>query len=184
VTAWDDLRFNIARFRHRHGHRPPVAPSGTVIDFDVVVPATDLTISTARVPDDTPIVVKGEIDVGTSEFDVKATIATRWEGECRRCLDLVGGEIAVEVDAAFVEGDLGDDADVYPVVDDWIDVGAVVREEVMLALPLSPLCSGDCAGADPDRFPATPRPGADEPGDSPSIDPRWAVLSELEFDED
>ena len=59
----------------------------------------------------------------------------------------------------------------------------------MLALPLSPLCTNGCVGADPERFPTSPEDAVseaedgDEDGDPP-IDPRWAALSELTFDED
>lgn len=182
MTGGSDLRFNIARFRHR---RPGATPGGspdTVIDFDTTVPAQDLSISTARVPDGEPVAVVGELDAGISEFDVKARVSTTWEAECRRCLEPVTGVLELDVAATFVEGDLGEEAEVYPIEDDWIDVGAVVREEVLLALPLTPLCSGDCAGADPERFPTTgPVDGSADP---PEADPRWAVLSELTFDED
>ena len=180
MNGWGDLRFNIARFRHR---RPSTVgtTADTVIEFAVSVPADGLAISTARIPDGTPIAVAGELATGTSEFDVRAHVATRWEAECRRCLEPVGGELAFDVAATFVDGDLGDEADVYPIADDWVDVGAVVREEVLLGLPLSPLCSADCTGADPDRFPT----GGEEPeATEPGADPRWAALSELTFDED
>ena len=49
-------------------------------------------------------------------------------------------------------------------------------------LPVAPLCSEDCAGPDPDRFPTTVvvEPDPDEP---PPADPRWAALSEITFNE-
>jgi uncharacterized metal-binding protein YceD (DUF177 family) len=70
---------------------------------------------------------------------------------------------------------------------------------VLLALPLSAVCSEACPGPDPERFPATVErtagPGGDgaaraegdaapgEGGDEPPADPRWAALRELRFEE-
>lgn len=180
MTGWSDLRFNIARFRHR---RPGAVgtTAETVIEFDVSVPAEGLSISTARVTEGTSIAVAGDLAAGISEVDVRAHVATRWEAECRRCLEPVAGDLAFDVAVTFVDGDLGDEADVYPIEDDWVDVGAVVREEILLGLPLSALCATDCLGADPDRFPT----GAEtDPAVEPGVDSRWAALSELTFDED
>ena len=65
-----------------------------------------------------------------------------------------------------------------------IDIGEVVREELMLALPLTPLCREDCDGADPERFPTDPDLSESDETPAPTVDPRWAALSELKFDED
>ena len=188
MSDWSELRFNVARFRHRHGAPSPAAPAPTVLDFDHCVPAAGLAISTARVPDGTPIEVNGRIGAGISEFDARVHIATEWEGECRRCLEPVRGEIDIDAEATFVEqghgADRPEEADVYPIEGDWVDVGDVVREEIMLALPLSPLCSGSCPGADPDRFPTSPGDADAPDADGPDIDPRWAALADLTFDED
>ena len=54
----------------------------------------------------------------------------------------------------------------------------------MLALPLSPLCAVDCKGVDPERFSPTQDPSQTDGDEEPAIDPRWAALSELTFDDD
>lgn len=71
---------------------------------------------------------------------------------------------------------------------DSIDLGPVVHDATVLALPLAPLCRPDCAGPDPEQFPVrTPGPddgvadGEDEAAERP-IDPRWAALEQLRFD--
>ena len=65
-----------------------------------------------------------------------------------------------------------------------IDIGEVVREELMLALPLTPLCRDDCKGVEPERFITEDDEPEDEEPAAPAIDPRWAALSDLKFDED
>lgn len=189
MTGWGALRFNVARFRRHPGTGPPLTPAPTLVEFDVVVPAEGLHISTARVPDGTPIAVQGGLAAGVSEFEAHLHLRTDWEGECRRCLEPVHGVLDLDAGAAFVDAALADrglidDADVYPIDDDHVDVGVVVREEIMLALPLSPLCSGACVGADPERFPTSAASRAEDDTETGEIDPRWAPLADLTFDED
>ena len=45
----------------------------------------------------------------------------------------------------------GDDADedFYPITDDTIDLGPLVRDAIVLELPMAPLCRDDCAGLCP-----------------------------------
>ena len=71
------------------------------------------------------------------------------------------------------------EGETWPIDDERIDLAPMVREAALLALPLAPLCTDDCAGPEPDRFP-TGAPD-DEEGEPPR-DERWAALDALEFD--
>ncbi|MGI9604943.1 MAG: YceD family protein [Acidimicrobiales bacterium] len=192
MTDWDSLRIHVARLRNRHDlkelrKRPQRADT---TDVDVVVEAQGIEISTSRIPDGSQVRVVGRIDAGLNELDVRVDVHTRWEGECRRCLELVEEPLELSVHAVFVdpsrlEAESDSDADTYAIDGDWIDLGGVVREELLLALPLAPLCSEECVGPDPDRFAPTGVPDEDEAAEAAGeIDPRWAALSELQFDED
>jgi uncharacterized protein len=61
-------------------------------------------------------------------------------------------------------------------VDELVDVEQIVRDAVVLALPLAPLCRDDCAGLCPDCgekwADLTPDHGHE------TLDPRWAALKE------
>ena len=184
MTTWDALRLHVAHL----GNRGDLAvlkrrPQGAeIIEIDETVAASGLAISTSRIPDGSEIRVSGRLEAGMNEFELHARVSTSTEGECRRCLDAVVEPLEIDVHAVFV-GDSDTESETYPVDADWVDVGAVIREELMLALPLSPLCDEGCVGADPERFPARTVP-ADESGTSSETDPRWDVLSQLTFDED
>jgi len=102
-------------------------------------------------------------------------------GECARCLDDVVDEIAVELAELFAYPDsitdaTTDDDELPRVVDDHVDVEQVVRDAVVLALPLAPLCDPDCAGLCPEcgerRADLAPDHGHER------LDPRWAALQE------
>ena len=104
-------------------------------------------------------------------------------GECVRCLD----PVEVEVDADFQELFYYDLEDLTPeeleeavsVVEELVDVEPLVRDAVMLELPLQPLCEPDCPGLCPECGVAL----SENPGHShESVDPRWAALSALSSD--
>ena len=76
-------------------------------------------------------------------------------GECARCLDELTDEVDVELGELFAYPDSvtdeTTDADELPrVVDEHIDIEQTVRDAVVLALPLAPLCRADCPGLCPD----------------------------------
>ncbi len=72
-----------------------------------------------------------------------------------------------------------DDSDgdtVFALDGDLLDLEQVVRDAVVLALPLRPLCREDCPGLRLDGLRADP----DE--DQGPVDPRWAALATLSVD--
>jgi uncharacterized protein len=69
------------------------------------------------------------------------------------------------------------DGETYPLGHEEIDLDPLIREEVLLALPLAPLCEAACqgicptCGADLNEGPCGCAPAA--------RDPRWAALDDL-----
>ena len=162
-----------------------------VVALDVVVAAEGLNVSTAGIPDGSEVAVQAELrsTMRGVEASIKAT--SRWEGECRRCLETVSAPVEIDTAASFlpdIEGaeELSEtDAEAYPISNERVDLGEVLREELFLALPLSPLCADDCRGADPERFPTGGWAGSEGDDDEErEIDPRWAALSALSIDEE
>lgn len=162
----DPFRVDVAELRRvlasrRHIHR--------------AAPMDDLAVGSTFVHEDEPITVDLEIESVSNGVMAAGTITAAWEGECRRCLDPVRGTLELEVRELFsTEGDLDE---VYPLVDDEIDLRPMVRDAVVLNLPQAPLCGPDCLGPDPERYPATVE------DDSKPADDRWAALSELRFND-
>lgn len=116
-------------------------------------------------------------------LSVTGTLHVSWVGECRRCLEPTGGVVDVDVreiyERSAVEGET------FELDGDQVDLEPMVREQVLLALPLAPLCDDACAGPAPDQFPATAERGAHDPDDDrPAGDPRWAALDALHFDDE
>jgi uncharacterized protein len=98
--------------------------------------------------------------------------------ECGRCLEPVTESLHVSLAELFLY-DVDPDDDELPVLDgDFADLAPVLRDAVVLALPLNPVCDEDCAG-----LCATCGERLDdlEPGHShEALDPRWSALSGLQ----
>jgi uncharacterized protein len=137
-------------------------------------PVPDVANSAARVTGDVRADLMLE-SLGGGALSAHGTVAAGWTGECRRCLGEANGAVEADVRELFETGSDGEET--YPVEHDQIDVEPLVRDAVLLELPLAPLCREACAGL-------CPVCGAnrndDDCGHEPDTrDPRWAALDQL-----
>ena len=76
---------------------------------------------------------------------VTGKVSAIWEGECRRCLCSIDGELVAEVRELFRRGG-GDEEGTYPMAEDHINLREMVLDALFVSLPLLPLCRTDCLG--------------------------------------
>jgi uncharacterized protein len=143
-------------------------------------PAT-LGLETIAVPAGESIELDVRLESVTEGVYVSGSVHAPLAGECARCLDALTDEIDVELSELFaypdsVTDETTDEDELPRVVDEMIDVEQIVRDAVVLALPLAPLCSPDCLGLCPEcgekRADLAPDHGHE------TLDPRWAALRE------
>jgi uncharacterized protein len=119
-----------------------------------------------------PVTVRAHLERIAEGIVVRADVEATWHGECSYCLCDLDEGLHLHADELFevapVEGET------YPIDGHVIDLEQLVRDTVLLELPLAPHCAAPCI-AEPD--PAAGR--VSDPDDTPS-DPRWAALSELD----
>lgn len=113
-----------------------------------------------------------------ADIVVTGRLSARWTGNCRRCLEMVPGRVDVEISEIFETDPT--EGETYPRGTEEIVLDDMVREAVVLALPVAPLCREECRGPDPDRYPA--RPASD--AETVPRDPRWAALDGLDLGAD
>ncbi len=85
---------------------------------------------------------------------VSGTVTGPLRGECGRCLEPVNDTITVSVQELYSYTDKRDSAasgdddedEVSQMQGDLLDLEPVLRDAVVLALPLTPLCQEDCSG--------------------------------------
>lgn len=110
-------------------------------------------------------------------IEATGTVSAPWEGVCRRCAEPVGGVLEVAVHERFGDDPVAAaDEELYPIADGDIDLEPLVRDAIVLELPMAPLCRDDCAGL-------CPQCGANRNdgtcGCVAPRDPRWANLDVL-----
>ncbi len=137
-----------------------------------------------RGPAETDVAPESPVDVAVTlqsfsgGLRVRGSVAAPWFGVCRRCSIAVHGEVRVAVDERFVDHPEPGDEEAYPIENDFIDLAPLVRDAILLELPLAPLCRDECRGLCP--YCGIDRNEAECACEAP-VDPRWATLDGLRF---
>jgi len=133
------------------------------------------------VPEGAPLVLNVRLESVTEGVLATGTVTAEVVGECGRCLNGFTDALDVEFVELFAYPDSvteeTTDPDEIPRLEgDLLDLEPVVRDAVVLSLPLTPLCTPDCAGLCPECGERLD----DLPGDHShqQLDPRWAALAE------
>ena len=117
----------------RRVQRTIEAPSGWELEL-VSVPAgspVELDLRLESVMDG--VLVSGTVEVGV-------------EAECGRCLEPVTDRLEVEVQELFAYAPADPDDEQPLLTGDFIDIEPLVRDAVVLDLPLNPVCDDGCLG--------------------------------------
>ena len=172
----DSLQFNVAGLLS--------GPKGGTRSYDLYIPVSELD----QLDEDFDAVKPFE---GTVRFLwTNERIMTIVSGDtavtmqCSRCLEFFEQPIHIEIEEAFlpaidlstgkaIEAEEADDAlriDKHHI----LDLSELLRQSILLALPLTPLCKPDCAGLCPEC-------GANQNNERctcqhEEVDPRWAAL--------
>lgn len=156
---------HVARLRRTVGTRWHVERSG---------PVAGLSVTASAVPDDAEVTADVTLESVAGGISVLGVVAAPWGGLCRRCLVPTSGTIRVPVRELYTQG--GDGDDTYPLRADVVDLEPLVRDAVVLELPVAPLCSEGCKGLCP-ACGANWNEGPCSCAAPP--DPRWAALDAL-----
>jgi len=127
-----------------------------------------------------PLLCRAELDRTGGVIVVSLRFDGEFEVECARCLEPVSVAVGGDMRLVLKEGygkhgpALDDDgADFFfDDADSLVDLSPAVYDEVMIALPMMPLCSDGCAGA---------WVASESAADSVEreVDPRWTGLLKL-----
>ena len=165
----DTLVIHVGDLLKRPGSRKP-------FHREVVMPGVE--VAGSKLPDKASVVVDVVVDAMADSLTVSGTAAAPWVGTCRRCLRDIGGTATAEFREVYerhpVEGET------WPLKGEQADLGEMVREEVVLSLPLAPLCQDDCQGLCTEC--GADRNESDCGHTLAKDDPRWAALDDLKFD--
>jgi uncharacterized protein len=137
-----------------------------------------------RVPVETLVHVEVLLESVREGILATGTATATGEAVCSRCLDPVVVELAADLQDLYAwsaeEAEVDEFGERGPHLDgEALDLRPAVRDDLILDMPLAPLCDPDCPGLCPQcgaRLADDPRHAHD------SGDPRWAALSALKDD--
>jgi uncharacterized protein len=169
-----DARSPLVVDTHELGRR---AGSMLELQRDLRAPA-DWALELVRVPEGSEVTLDLRLESVMDGVLISADLWAPIEAECGRCLAPVRDELEVEVAELFAYEPDPDDEDLPVLEGDLADLAPVLRDAVVLALPLNPLCEPDCAGLCPT---CGIRLADAEAGHShEALDPRWAALGSMQ----
>ncbi|MGW3113566.1 YceD family protein [Streptomyces sp. NPDC001091] len=142
------------------------------------------------VPEGAPLELELRLESVMGGVLVTGTARAQAKGECVRCLEPVGLELEADFQEMFsypdaddrgrVIAEPGDDAeddeDRQYIEDGLIDLEPLLRDAVVLALPMQPVCQDDCQGLCSE---CGARLTGDPDHHHDAVDIRWAALQGL-----
>lgn len=167
--------------------------AGSLKETARVVPApADLGVALARVPEGADLALTLRCESAGEGIWVTGTVAFTVVGECARCLEPIAWPQEARFSELFsyppsdargariMEDEDEEEPQIY-VEDDLIDLEPIVRDAVVLTLPLAPVCDEDCAGLCPT---CGVRLEAGHDHRHETTDPRWEALRALTVDDE
>ena len=152
---------------------------GTMAELVRTVPApSGLGLDVVGVPESAPVELDVRLESVVEGVLVSGSARAQAIGECVRCLDPIAIELDLDVQELFAYPDAAaaDAEEIAQVEDELVDFRPVLRDAVVLALPLQPVCRDDCLGLCPT---CGARLNDDPEHQHDQVDPRWAALGEL-----
>jgi uncharacterized protein len=153
--------------------------AGAMRTVSRTVPApTDLGIGVVGVPATAEIELDIRFESVVDGVYVSGTARAPLAGECVRCLDPFEDDLEATFGQLFAYPDrrdeeVAEDEDTLLMEGDLLDLEPVLRDAVVLALPLRPVCRDDCPGLCSE---CGARLADDPDHHHEAVDPRWAAL--------
>jgi uncharacterized protein len=155
--------------------------AGSMREWEKTLPARPgWGVEMIGVPEGAPVDLHLRLESVMEGVLVSGTVEIPVTGQCARCLDPVEDTLELDVQELYAyegsttEATSGED-EVRRVEGEQLDLAPLIRDTVVLTLPLSPTCTPDCAGLCVDcgeRLDDLPPDHSHE-----VVDPRWAGLA-------
>jgi uncharacterized protein len=133
-----------------------------------------LGIEVIGVPDGSAVELDLRLEAVVEGVLVTGTVKGALKGECVRCLEPI--EQKPEGTNRFATAEEDEDEEASRLEGDLFDLEPVLRDAVVLALPLQPVCQEDCLGLCSE---CGARLSDDPDHHHDAVDPRWAALQGL-----
>ncbi len=157
--------------------------AGSMREVSLVLPApADLGVDMIGVPKDADVGLDLRLEAVMEGVLVSGTARAPLTGECARCLDPISSEVVVDLQELFFYSDEDVSEEDSLLDGELLDLEPTFRDAVVLALPLSPVCTDDCLGLCVECGIRLADAGPDHRHEK--LDARWASLQGLVIDND
>ncbi|MCW2701087.1 MAG: hypothetical protein JWQ45_2622 [Blastococcus sp.] len=156
--------------------------AGSLLQVQRTAPApADWRVELIGVPEGAEIELRLRLEAVMEGVLVTGDLDVPVEGSCARCLEPIEDTLHLGVQELYAYRGSTTEAtseedEVRRLEGDFLDLGPLVRDTVVLSLPLSPVCTEDCGGLCVDcglRIDDLPADHTHE-----VVDPRWAALAQ------
>lgn len=164
-----------------------IAIGNSPFDFDVEFLPEEVNLESEEATLKNNVKLSGKLIKRLTQVDVEGNISAEIETECTRCLLPIEKELKIPFNVSFVtpenyteekEAEINEnDLQVSIFEGDKINLTEIVREQILLNLPLQVFCKDDCKGL-------CPKCGINQNlqncnCDEKDVDPRWSALKNL-----
>ena len=155
-----------------------LAHSGARREVALQAELDEIGASTSRI--DEPVDLALRLDRIPDGIVARGTVRATVVSTCSACLGEISTDLAIGIDELFEATPL--EGETYPIDGRELDLEQLVRDALLLELPLAPRCDGDCVASGV----AVSDRASDLASDRSAVpaDPRWAALAELDLDLD
>ena len=137
----------------------------------------DWALELVRVPAGADVALALRLEAVMDGVLVSGQVTAPVAAECGRCLAPVSTTLETDIQELFAYDASDTDGDQSLLVGDFLDLEPVLRDAVVLALPLNPVCDDACPGLCATCGARLADAGEDHAHDE--ADPRWAALAAL-----
>ncbi len=157
--------------------------------FETAYPPGEIDFLDSQLRQASPLEVKGTAELlgATEEIRLRGHLAVRMESECDRCLETARFPIDIDFDLFYRPEGTGigsDEIELEPgeteiayYSGEGLELNDILREQVLLALPMQRVCRDECKGICP--LCGKDRNEADCGCTIEPVDDRWAALKSL-----
>ena len=156
--------------------------AGSLHEIDRTIPApAGWRVELIGVPEGAPVQLRLRLESVMEGVLVSGEVELPVEGSCARCLEPVEDVLDLDVQELFAYAGSTTEAtseedEVRRIEGDLLDLEPMIRDAIVLALPLSPVCTEDCRGLCVDCGQRLDDLPPDHTHDR--LDPRWAGLAD------